>query len=41
MTLHPFLFWMLLILALPGAILGSYTAWLLAQWVRIYWMGRR
>lgn len=41
MTVHPFLFWMLLILALPGAILGSYMAWLLVELFRIYWMGKK
>lgn len=39
--IHPILFWLLLILAIPGAVLGSFAAWFLIEWVRIFWMGKR
>lgn len=38
---HPFLFWMLLVLAIPGVFLGGFSVWFLTEWFRIYFLGKR
>jgi hypothetical protein len=38
---NSFLFWALLVLAIPGVFLGGFSAWFLIEWFRIYWMGKR
>jgi hypothetical protein len=35
------LFWMLVVLSIPGVMLGAFGAWVLWQWIRIYWFGDR
>jgi hypothetical protein len=39
--INSFLFWLVLVAAIPGVFLGSFAAWFLVEWFRIYWMGKR
>ena len=38
MTITAALFWMLVVLAIPGVMIGAFGVWAILQWIRIRWI---
>lgn len=41
MTVPMWLLTVLMVLAVPGVVLGAFSAWFFVEWIRIFWLGKK